>query len=166
MREKGSVLLSVLVVLLLVIVGVAGAGYYYFIYPVKQFEKARTPDTNLNTEPTILPPKTSIKEKGLNSTMVISPSQNDVISGEVVIEATDLPAETKHVGFSVSEKFEDLGVGGPNLGFDSDGSDGWGKTLDTSNYENGIYYVALFVFENDASSNPLGAVNKQVEIRN
>jgi hypothetical protein len=165
MKQKGSIGAVLLILLLIIIIGL-GAAWYFAFQPHRELERARTPDTSVNTNSDSLFKKTEVKQKGLNVLMVITPSENDVLSGKVTIKATEVPEETMHVGFSINEKFEDLGQGGPNLGFDSDGSDGWEIPLDTTEYENGEYYVAVFVFDNDASSNPLGAGNVKVAIKN
>lgn len=166
MKEKGSVGAVVLVIFALLLVGLVVFWYVFFQSSQKQLEKARTPDSSLNTESKILVPKNEIKEGGYNSTIVLTPSQNDVISGEVTVKALDVPIEAKHVGFSINENFDDLGVGGPNLGFDSKKDDGWSIVLDTTKYNNGIYYVAFFVFSTDATSNPVAVANAQVEVKN
>jgi hypothetical protein len=165
MKENGFV--GVLVLVIVILIGGLLAGWYFiFLQPKMQFEKARKPDTSLKTVSESSIPRTKIRESGFNVEITIEPSQNDTISGEVTIAAADVPAEAKHVGFSISENFEDLGTGGPNLGFDSSETEGWTKTLDTTKYKNGKYFVALFVFSTDASSNPIGTANVQVEISN
>lgn len=166
MQERGLIKIIIILVLLILLVMGLGFGYSTFIYPRMQFEKAEKPDTDINTKTGGLLKKSEIKEKGFNAGLLISPSENDVISGTVTIKATDLPDGIKHVGFSINENFDELGNGGPSLGFDSDGTDGWEMVLDTTEYENGTYFVALFAFDNDASSNPLGVANVQVEVRN
>ena len=70
------------------------------------------------------------------------------------------------MGFAISETFDNLGSGGPNLGFDSDGGDGWSQTLDTTTYENGRYFIAIFAFDSDAIENPIAVANAQVKIQN
>ena len=166
MEQRGSAATIIIIVLLIILAGIAGAAYYTFILPAKEFERAETPDTSINTNEEGLFQKSEVREKGFNAGILIAPSVNDVISGIVTVSAVDTPKQSKHVGFSISKKFDDLGKGGPNLGIDSDGMDGWGVKLDTSEYENGLYYLAIFAFENDTTSNPLGVANVQVEIRN
>lgn len=163
----GKSIVGILIVVLILIIALvaAAAAYYFFLYPRQQLEKARTPDTSLKTSESLIN-RTEIKESGLNSVLVISPSKNDVISGDVTIKATKVPDEAKHVGFSISQTVEGLAAEGPNLGFDSEGSDGWEMPLNTTEYDNGVYYVALFVFETDGSSNPLGTANAKVQIEN
>ncbi len=164
MNKKGfSAILIVFLVLILIGLGFF---YYVFMYPRSQLKKARTSDTTIQTNTDTLLVRNEIEEKGYNSTINISPSQNDVVFGTVTVTGLNLPEETKHVGFAISESFDTLGSGGPNLGFDSDGSDGWNFSFNTTEYENGVYYLALFAFQDDSTSNPIGVTNVQLEIRN
>ncbi|MFC1653827.1 hypothetical protein ACFL1M_03190 [Patescibacteria group bacterium] len=155
-----------LAVFLIILITAAGAAYYFLLYPRQQLQKARTPDETVKTDSGILPPTKKVENKGLNSKIVIEPSKNDVISGTVNIKAENVLENTKHVGFTIIENVDEYGQGGPNLGFDSDSSDGWSKELDTSTYKNGEYYIVIFVFDNDASSDPTGVSNVKVLINN
>jgi hypothetical protein len=163
MREKGAVVFIVLIVVIL-IGGLLAAGYFFFIQPQIQFKKGTQLDTTLTTKSII--PRTKIEERGMNVKLIISPSQNDVISGEVTIEAVDVPKETKNVGFLTIENFNETETGGPNLGFDSSPNGGWTKTLDTTEYDNGEYNIGIVVFGSNTDSDPIGAVNVKVLIDN
>ena len=116
MKQKGTAWLVVLIIILLIAVGLVVAWYFVFQQPRNQLEKGRTPDSSLKTEESLIN-KTEVKESGFNSELVITPSNNDVISGTVTIKANQAPAETKHVGFSISKTVEGLGSSGPTLGF-------------------------------------------------
>ena len=117
----------------------------------------------VKSEPTA--PKTEIKATSLGTTMVTSPSVDKVISGTVTIELTKVPAETGVAGFGI-EKQGSTESGGPNLGLDQDGSDGWSYILDTTNYENGVYTAYSMVGESLQAQAPLGIVTAQVVIEN
>src|SRR3989344_955729 len=76
-------------------------------------------------------------------------------------------AGTEIVAFAIQGRgIEDLNKTGPNLGIDSDGSDGWNYLFDSLTYPNGVYtiYTIAGVLKNDTP--PLGGVTAQVIIQN
>jgi hypothetical protein len=162
-KEKGAVIFIVLVIVLLIGVLLA-VGYFFFLKPRMQFRKGTQPDTTLETESII--PRTKIEESGMSAKLIISPSQNDIISGEVTIEAVSVPEETENAGFLIVKNFDESRTGGPNLGFDSSGNGGWTKTLDTTEYDDGEYYIGVVVFGSDTDSDPIGVANAKVLIDN
>jgi len=118
-------------------------------------EQARNPE-----------PFTEIRTSGFNTEMVISPTSNNVISGIVTITMSKIPAETGIVGFVLLAQGEEL-IGGPNLGMDGSGNDGWSFILDTTAYSNGVYTlsgIAAIAFEEGRQ--PLGVASAQVIIEN
>ena len=101
----------------------------------------------------------------MNAEIEIAPSLDKIISGDVTITANDVPEETGVVGFALTEKVEDLGTGGIFIGFDSSPKGGWTKTFDTTEYDNGKYYLHVLVAEK-MGSDPIGAASVRVEINN
>ena len=114
-------------------------------------------------------PKTEIRVTGLDSELLITPSVDNVISGIVTISMTKAPAETKSALFLIVEKGEDFKTVGPNLGIDTDGSDGWSRIVDTTQYENGLYDIAtaaLDVASPGSGDDPIAMTAAQVIIQN
>lgn len=111
--------------------------------------------------------KTIIKAKGFGGVdMVISPSEGKNVKGIVTIELKNVPEAISIAGFFIYLQGEQL-QGGPNLGLDMDGSDGWSYILDTTNYDNGVYEVGAVVGESiGEDKDPLGAVTTQIIIQN
>jgi hypothetical protein len=56
-------------------------------------------------------------------------------------------------------------TGAKILGFDSSPKGGWTKTFDTTEYDNGKYYVFVLAAE-EVGSDPIGSANVRVEIIN
>jgi hypothetical protein len=110
-------------------------------------------------------PKTEIVVEGMNATMVIEPSVDDVISGMVTITISKAPDETEMAFFAMQKQGADPAEEGPNLGIDTDGSDGWSRLLDTTGFENGLYEIGGFAIV-DPDGDPLGAATAQVVIEN
>ena len=110
-------------------------------------------------------PKTEITAKSLGTEMVISPSVGKTIKGIVTITLTKVPSATGIAAFGIEKQGSTEG-GGPNLGMDQDGSDGWSYILDTTDYENGIYTIYSMVGESLKAEAPLGIVTAQVVIEN
>jgi hypothetical protein len=110
------------------------------------------------------PLKTTIVESGMNAEIEIAPSKDKVISVDVTITANDVPEETGVVGFLLTENKDDL-AGGTMLGFDSSEKGGWTKTLDTTEYDNGKYYVVILAAE-EVGASPIGSASVRVEIKN
>ena len=115
------------------------------------------------------PPKIEIRAKGFGDTeLVISPSVDKTISGIVVLTMSQVPPGTKLVAFALEGNgIPSIKETGPNLGTDTDGSDGWIWLFDTTSYDNGLYDVSGIVFS-DLSTGvpPLGAAKLQVIIKN
>lgn len=111
-------------------------------------------------------PKTEVRVQGQNAEVLIEPSVDDVISEVVTITVTEAPSGTNMAFFAMHKQgAEDVKETGPNLGIDNDGSDGWNRLLDTTQFENGVYEISGLAMS-DADSNPLGAATAQVVIEN
>ena len=52
------------------------------------------------------------------------------------------------------------------IGTDSSSKGGWVNTFDTSEYDNGKYYISVVVWDDDGEGPPLGAAQIPVEINN
>jgi hypothetical protein len=120
-------------------------------------------------EPTA--PKTEIKATGFGDVeMTVSPSKEDTIEGIVTITLSNVPEGTGIAAFALLEQGAEMGedTGAPNLGFDTDGSDGWKRILDTANFENGVYTLAGIIGTtlDEESDGPTGAAMAQVIIDN
>jgi hypothetical protein len=128
-----------------------------------------------NSQPTIPPtptaeeaqqPSNEIKVEGRSASMLIEPSVDNVISGVVTITVTEPPSDTIMVFFAmVGQGTADTEMTGPNLGIDDDGSDGWSRLFDTTEYDNGLYEISGLPMS-DPDSDPLGIVSAQVVIDN
>lgn len=113
--------------------------------------------------------KTEIKVSGQGMEMVISPSQDKVVKDIVTITVTRAPSNTGIIGFAIQGPgIEALEKTGPNLGLDSDGSDGWSFEFDTNGYPNNEYTLSVIAFPSTPGGGlpPLGAAQAQVEIKN
>jgi hypothetical protein len=122
------------------------------------------PTQEATEEPTA--PDTEIRSQGYNAEVVIEPSSDNVISGIVTIRVTKAPAETEMAFFAiVGNGSESIETTGPNLGIDSDVSDGWSRLLDTTEYEDGLYEVAGLAMSS-ANDDPIGMASAQVMIQN
>ncbi|HIJ98977.1 TPA: hypothetical protein H1005_03450 [archaeon] len=111
--------------------------------------------------------RTEVRAKMGNMEMVIAPTLNNTVKDIVTITATKVAAGTEIVAFAIQGRgIEDLNKTGPNLGIDSDGSDGWNYLFDSLTYPNGVYtiYTIAGVLKNDTP--PLGGVTAQVIIQN
>ena len=112
--------------------------------------------------------KTEITAKGVvgDSELVISPSIEKNVQGIISIELGNAPSETVAVAFIIDDGTREKNEG-PNLPFDTDGSDGWSIMLDTTDYENGLYSIgAVAGVGFDEGQPPLDAANVQVIIKN
>lgn len=111
-------------------------------------------------------PSTEIEVEGRGASMLIEPSVDNVISGVVTVSVTEAPSGTNLVFYAiVGENTGSIEEAGANLGMDVDGSDGWSRLFDTSEYENGLYEIAGLP-ASDGDSDPLGFVTAQVLIQN
>jgi hypothetical protein len=167
MREKGAVVLVVMIVVLIAAV-VAAAGYFFFFNPRAQIDRAVKPDTSLEDN-SILPkaPRTEIKESGYNLEVIIEPSENNVISDTVTITATQVSEEAAGVGFFLSPDKESFIEGGqPSIGTDSSPEGGWSNMFNTTEHDNGNYYVNIVVWQEGGEGPPLGFAQIPVEIKN
>lgn len=165
MREKGAIGIILLIIVVLGI-GLIGGWFLFGMKEKVEMSKSLEPDTSPSTDTqTLESPGSKIVEKGLNIDMEIKPAINNTISGIVNISATSVPENTAHVGFVVVEKLEDFGTNGTNLGIDSDGSNGCTRILDTTDYENGLYFV-VSIASSEIGADPIGSANVQVEIKN
>jgi uncharacterized protein (UPF0333 family) len=163
MREKGLVGVIILIVVLLVAVVVGG--YFFYFNPRAQIDRAIKPDTSLETVSDT--PRTEIVESGYNIELVITPSNNNVIADTVAITATQVSEEAAGVGFFITKDEEGfMEEGMPNLGLDRDAADGWSNTFDTTEYDNGKYYINVIVYPEGGEGNPLGVAQVPVEISN
>ena len=111
---------------------------------------------------------TEITSRGFGGIkIVVSPSEGKTVKGVVTIDLTKVPDTTGIAAFGIYEQGnEDMSVG-PNLGMDTDGSDGWGYILDTTNYDNGVYSVMSVVGESfEEGKEPTGGATVQVVIEN
>lgn len=171
LNQRGAAY-SIAIILIVAVIAVVA-----WLYLFGQSQRNRGTINNTETEGSESPsasesatepasPKTEIKVQGQNASVLIEPSVDNVISGVVTITVTEAPNETNMAFFAmVKQGAEDLKETGPNLGIDSDGSDGWSKLLDTTQYENGLYEISGLTMI-DSDSNPLGTATAQVMIQN
>lgn len=110
-------------------------------------------------------PKTEVRANGFNAEVLVEPSVGNVISGVVTVRVTKAPEGTKIALFAMSKQGADVKTTGPNLGVDSDGSDGWSRIVDTTRFENGIYDISGIAGV-DGNSDPLGVATAQVIVEN
>ncbi len=118
--------------------------------------------------------RTEIESKYGSTAMVISPSNGSIIAGVVAIKMAKVPKGTNLVAFAIQGPgIEDIGKTGPNLGYDTDGSNGWSFELDTVVYPDGAY--AIYAFTSPISSleeadkenaPPSGMAEAKVKIQN
>ena len=112
-------------------------------------------------------PRTEIKESGYNLEVLIEPSANNVISGIVTITATQVVKEAAGVGFYLSKTKEALTDGGmASLGIDRSLEGGWSNTFNTTELDNGKYYISVVVYSTNGDGPPLGAAQVPVVIKN
>lgn len=167
-RQKGFAMVFVIILVLLIGIVIGGIVFFHFFNPKAQLERAIKPDTS--TEESVkdkMLPRMEIKESGLNMDVLIKPSDNNVISGTVTITATNVDKNGAGVGFFLSKTKEELTQGGmPKLGIDSDEEDGWTNVFNTTEFENGKYYVNVVVYPPGGEGNPLGVAQIPVEIKN
>jgi hypothetical protein len=164
MREKGAIGIVILIIVVLGI-GIIGGLFLFGKKEEAQTSKSLKPDTSLSTKEQESP-ENKIVEKGVNMYIEIEPSVGNTISGVVNVSATSTPKDTNSIGFVVVEKIEDLITGdGKILGTDSDGSDGWTSIFDTTEFENGLYFV-VSIASAKPGGNPNASANVQVEINN
>jgi hypothetical protein len=99
--------------------------------------------------------------------VTIEPSVNNVISDTVTITATQVSDEAVGVGFFLSPDKESFIEGGqPSIGTDSSPEGGWSNNFNTSEYDNGEYYISVVVYPEGGEGNPLGIAQIPVEIKN
>ena len=111
-------------------------------------------------------PRTEIVAQGQNATVRVEPSVDNAISGIVTITITEAPDGTVMAFFTMRKQgAEDTQVEGPNIGIDTDASDGWSSLLDTSGFENGVYEVSGLAMAGP-DDDPLGGATAQVLIQN
>jgi hypothetical protein len=111
-------------------------------------------------------PRAEIVVEGRNATVRIEPSVDEVVSGIVTITIIEAPDETEMAFFAMRKQgAEDIQEEGPNIGIDTEASDGWSSLLDTTGFENGVYEVSGLAMA-DADSDPLGGATAQVVFEN
>jgi uncharacterized protein (UPF0333 family) len=164
--QKGTVPVYLIVIILIVVVVAIGVGaFLYWQSQNKNDTEPKDSQSTSTSETATEPasPKTEIKVQGQNATLVISPSVDKEISGTVTVTVTQAPEGTKMALFTIQGG--DVKVTGPNLGIDSDGSDGWSRIVDTTKYDNGVYEIAGLP-STTSEGNPLGRAVAQVIIKN
>jgi hypothetical protein len=149
------------------VVGIGALGFYLYQSQTKEKTSTQvtTPKTATDSAKLATPSaeKTEIRVQGLNASVLIEPSVDNVISGVVTITVTKAPNGTKMAFFTIQgQGIKDTG---PNLGIDNDGSDGWSRLLDTTEYKNGLYEISGLAMSGP-DDNPLGVATAQVKIQN
>ena len=98
--------------------------------------------------------------------MVISPSEDNEISGVVTISMTKVPEATLFVSFAIDGP--GINDTSPNLGLNINESEGWSIEFDTTDYSDDTYTIVGYAFatEHGADTNPLGFVQTEVVIKN
>ena len=77
------------------------------------------------------------------------------------------PRKSDHISTIQGKGIPTIKEAGPNLGSDSDGSDGWSYMLDTTTYDNGLHDISGLAFsELTTGAAPLGSATTQVIIKN
>jgi len=157
------------VVLILGLLLGAAVGYAFFFNKRSAIERAIKPDTSTTAGPLskITAPRTKIVESGYNVDVTISPSTNNTLTGAVEITATKTLPEAKGVGFFISTDetgFQKEGL--PNIEIDRNDADGWSTTFDTTQTDNGNYFINTIVYSADGNAAPLGIAQIPVEIKN
>ena len=54
----------------------------------------------------------------------------------------------------------------PIIGRDTSSTDGWSYEFDTTEHDNGKYYISVVVYSEDGDGPPLGVAQIPVEIKN
>lgn len=142
------VLLGIIVVIA-VIVYLFYTGGLSFLQPGKQ-------------QVTYTSDKTVVENKDTGIEM--SPTNGAVIHGLIMIKLTKAPANTAEVWFGMVPKSQYSDSTDTNLGFDSDGSNGWSLDFNTKDIVNGDYTV--FIVPRDANKNPLSRIFVNVVVKN
>jgi len=167
--QKGLIGMVILVAVLVSAVIAVIVGYLFLQNPKKFLvdDKIASDTSHEESLKDKIAPRTEIKESGLALEVVIKPSDNNVVSDTVDITATKVVEEAVGVVFFISETKEGLTEGGmPVIGRDSSSDDGWSSTFDTTEYDNGKYYINVVVYSEDADGPPLGVAQIPVEIKN
>ncbi|MEW5896794.1 MAG: hypothetical protein AB1668_03830 [Nanoarchaeota archaeon] len=136
---------------------------------VKQGEEIEEKTLSEDKIPSSPVEKTKIKVSQMGVTMIVAHAQGQVVKDIVTITVTKVPANTGSVGFVIQGPgIEAMEKTGPNLGYDSDGSDGWSVEFDTNSYPNENYTLGAIAFPADRQSGtpPLGVAQALIEIRN
>ncbi len=113
--------------------------------------------------------KTEIKVTQMGVEMIISPTKDHILNGVVSIKASKVPEGTETVAFVIQgQGIPDMGITGPNLGIDKDGSDGWATEFDTKAYDNGVYTLLAIAAKEGAGDGtpPLGGAQVKIYINN
>lgn len=168
-KEGIAVLLVVVAVLVSVIVALAVGGYFFLQNPKKFLvdDKIASDTSHEGKITDAIAPRKEIKESGYLLDVVVEPSDNNVISETVTITANKVDETAAGVVFFISETKEELTEGGmPVISRDSNGNDGWLSEFDTTEYENGKYYISVVVYSEGGEGPPLGVAQIPVEIKN
>jgi hypothetical protein len=102
--------------------------------------------------------------QGTRASMTISPASNQTISGSVTIAVSGVPENTSQVWFGLVPMNQWNLNTKPNIGFDSNGADGWSVRFSASGLANGDYII--FAIPRDASQKDLGYVSANVTLKN
>ena len=111
------------------------------------------------------PPTTEITATGAGTTILISPSEGNTISGTVTITATKVPDETGIAGFSIQGGDIPEDVSNTNIRLDQSSNDGFSAALDTTQYPNGQYEITMIAGSSDFQRR-LGSATAGVVIQN
>ena len=171
MRKNNSgIAIVIILIVVLISAAIAIAVGYMFLSNPKEFLVDRKIASDTTHEGKItdkIAPRTEIEESGYLMDAVIKPSDNNIVSDTVEITATNVDESAAGVVFFISETKEELTEGGmPVIGRDTSTEDGWSSEFDTTEYENGKYYINIVAYDSDGEGPPLGVAQIPVEIKN
>lgn len=155
--KKGVIVIIALVIIIVLLA--------FFL--LKKSEPSQSSSQENNNQETIKPNQNYLTIKGIYGKIIgkISPTEGKKIKGIVEISLEKIPEKAEVMSFAILYAGQKPEETGPNLGIDSNGDDGWGISLDTNNYVNGLYEIV--VIANSAESNePIDASKIQVIIEN
>ena len=99
--------------------------------------------------------------------ILVRPAKDGIISGTVDVLAFNANLDTEIIAFGITGgNIAELKDSGPNIGIDTNGTDGWTQTLDTTKYENGEYRIFAVGGKNTPGELPTSAVNLDLIIEN